>query len=141
MVSGDASEWPPMHTRGLIPLRKRIDCSGREDTTCTARMAWKRQSMNGQRKERHSISGVNLQVIRLDLYHVYTQHVFSICMTYVECVYCLVLRLYIYTQTVSPSKVRAIASLIRRASVFNHMDLKILPWWTAHKRSDIAVIS
>ena len=92
--------------------------------------------MNGQRKERHSISGVNLQVISLDLYHVYMQHVFSICMTYVECVYCLVLRLYIYTQTVSPSKVRAIASLM-----FKHMDLKILPWWTAHKRSDIAVIS
>ena len=91
--------------------------------------------MNGQRKERHSISGVNLQVIRLDLYHVYMQHVFSICMTYVE--YCLVLRLYIYTQTVSPSKVRAIASLIR----VQYMDLKILPWWTAHKRSDIAVIS
>ena len=56
-------------------------------------------------------------------------------MTYVE--YCLVLRLYIYTQTVSPSKVRAIASLIR----VQYMDLKILPWWTAHKRSDIAVIS
>ena len=97
--------------------------------------------MNGQRKERHSISGVNLQVISLDLYHVYMQHVFSICMTYVECVYCLVLRLYMYTHTVSPSKVRAIASLIRRASVFNHTDPKILPWWTAHKRSDIAVIS
>ena len=141
MVSGDASEWLLMHTRGLIPRRKRIECSGREDTTCTARIAWKRQSMNDQLKGRHSTSGVNLQVIGLDLYHVYTQHVYSICMTYVECVYCLVLCIYIHTHIVSPSKVRVIATLAGIASVINHTDPKILRWWTVHTQSAIAVIS
>ena len=97
--------------------------------------------MNEQRKGRHSISGVNLQVISLDLYHVYTQHVYSICMTYVECVYCLVLCIYIHTHIVSPSKVRVIATLTGIASVFNHTDPEILRWWTVHKQSAIAVIS
>ena len=105
--------------------------------------------MNDQLKGRHSTSGVNLQVIGLDSYHVYKQHVYSICMTYVECVYCLVLCIYIHTHIVSPSQVRAVASLIRRAllvseivgSVFNHTDPKILRWWTVHTQSAIAVIS